>query len=148
MKQQIEIKRVYYYPIETVWSALTDKQALSDWLMETTDFELTIGHSFQLKTKPQGSFDGIINCKILSFEVPNSISYSWQSNGMRNPTQVTWVLKSISKNETILNLSHNGFEGVSGWLTQQMLNFGWKSLLSKKLLKHLQDEKRSMASIS
>lgn len=148
MKQQIEIKKVYKYPIEVVWSALTDKEALSDWLMETIDFELIVGHSFQLKTKPQGSFDGILNCKVLSFEIPNNISYSWQSNGMKNPTQVNWELKSTNENETLLKLSHNGFEGVSGWLTQQMLNFGWKSLLSKKLLNYLGDEKRSMASTS
>lgn len=148
MKQQIEIKRVYKYPIQAVWSALTEKEALSDWLMETTDFELKPGHSFQLKTKPQGNFDGILNCKIISFEVPYSISYDWQSNGMKNPTQVHWLLKSIGENETLLQLSHNGFEGINGWFTQQILNFGWKKLLSKKLKQYLHSEKRSMASAS
>jgi len=148
MKQQIEIKKVYSYPIQAVWSALTEKEAISDWLMETKDFELSLGHSFHLKTKPQGNFDGILKCKVLSFEAPNALSYSWQSNGMQNPTTVNWLLKPLNENETMLHLSHNGFEGVSGWLTRQMLNFGWKSLLSKKLLNYLQDEKRSMASAS
>ncbi len=148
MKPQIEIKRVYKYPIVAVWNALTDKEALSDWLMETTDFELKVGHSFKLKTKPQGKFDGILNCKIISFDAPNSISYLWQSNGMKNPTTVNWVLKAISESETHLHLSHNGFEGVSGWLTRQMLGIGWKKLLSNKLKNYLQDEKRSMASNS
>jgi len=148
MKRQIEIKRTYKFPIEAVWLALTTKEALTDWLMETTDFELSVGHAFQLKTKPQGNFDGILNCKILSFKAPNTISYSWQANGMKNPTQVKWLLKSIGENETMLTLCHNGFEGVNGWFTKQMLNFGWKRLLSKKLKTYLQDEKRSMASAS
>jgi len=148
MNPQIEIKKIYYHPIEVVWSALTEKEALSDWLMETNDFELIVGHSFQLKTKPQGNFDGILKCKVLSIDAPNSISYSWQSNGMKNPTKVSWSLKALDKEKTHLSLIHNGFEGVSGWLTRQMLNFGWKGLLSKKLKDYLQDETRSMASTS
>lgn len=148
MNQQIEIKKIYKYPIEAVWAALTDKKALSEWLMKTTDFELSVGHQFQLETKPQGNFDGIIKCKILFIKAPNTISYSWQSNGMLNPTKITWTLKRLNEDETMLHLSHNGFEGVSGWLTRQMLNFGWKGLLSKKLLNYLGDEKRPMASTS
>ena len=148
MKPQIEIKRIYKYPISKVWYALTDRESISDWLMETTDFELSIGHSFQLKTKPQGKFDGILNCKIISFDAPNSISYLWQSSGMKNPTTVNWKLKSLSENETHLHLSHNGFEGVSGWMTRQMLSIGWKKILSNKLKTYLKDEKRSLASNS
>lgn len=148
MRPQIEIKRTYKYPIHKVWAALTEKEAISEWLMETTGFELSEGHTFQLKTEPQGKFDGILNCKVLSFEAPHHLRYSWQSNGMTNPTHVRWTLKSINENETLLHLSHNGFEGVGGWLTRQMLNFGWKKILTNKLNNYLQNEKRSMASAS
>lgn len=136
-KPQIQIKRVYKHALEKIWTALTTKEALSEWLMETKDFELELGKKFQFKTKPQGGFDGIIHCEILAIEQPNMISYSWQSKDMKNPTIVIWHLKQLSKNETVVNLSHNGFEGFSGWVTKQILNFGWKKLLSKKLKKHL-----------
>lgn len=136
-KPQIQIKRVYKHSISKIWTALTTKEALSEWLMETTNFNTKLGQQFQFKTKPQGGFDGIIHCEILAIEPPNIISYSWQSNDMKSPTIVTWNLTQLSANETVVKLSHNGFEGVSGWITKQILNFGWKKILSKKLKNHL-----------
>ncbi len=136
-KPQIHIKRVYKHDINKLWTALTTKAALSNWLMQTTDFELREGQIFQFRAKPQGGWDGIVHCKVLSFSQPNSITYSWQANGMKKPTIVTWELKELAKNETLLTLSHAGFEGFGGWFTRQILNFGWKSMLRKKLTKHL-----------
>lgn len=136
-KPQIQIKRVYNYHIHKIWSALTDPSALAEWLMETNNFKLQVGQNFQFRDKPQGGWDGIVDCKILSIDQPNKLSYAWQANGMKNPTIVTWTLQSISDSETLLTLSHNGFEGFSGWVTQQILNFGWKGMLKKKLTKHL-----------
>ncbi len=136
-KPQIHIKRVYQHPIDRVWNALTTKEALSAWLMETQDFELKRGHQFQLKTKPQGSFDGIVNCEITDFSQPNMLSYTWTATAFVQPTTVTWELKSLSETETLLTLSHTGFKGWNGWLTRQILTFGWKSLLRKKLQNYL-----------
>jgi len=136
-KPQIQIKRVYKHPSKKVWNALTSPEALADWLMETIDFKLEEGTIFQFKDKPQGGWDGIVNCKILSLDQPNSITYSWQASGMKKPTIVNWQIKQIAPNETLLTLSHNGFEGVSGWFTKQILAFGWKSMMKKKLTKHL-----------
>lgn len=136
-KPQIQIKRVYKHPAEKVWTALTSPDALADWLMKTVDFKLEVGTTFQFEDKPQGGWDGIVHCKILSLDQPHSISYSWQASGMKNPTTVNWQIKEIAPNETLLTLSHNGFEGVSGWVTKQILNFGWKGMLKKKLTKHL-----------
>jgi len=136
-KPQIQIKRVYKHPTEKVWTALTSPDALAKWLMKTIDFKLVEGATFQFQDKPQGGWDGIVNCKILSLDQPNSITYSWHANGMKKPTIVNWQLQQISPHETLLTLSHNGFEGVSGWVTKQILNFGWKSMMKKKLTKYL-----------
>lgn len=136
-KPQIQIKRVYRHDIHKIWTALTTQEALSSWLMATTDFSLQIGQTFQFKDKPQGGWDGIVNCKILAVDQPNTITYSWQAKGMKNPTIVTWQLKSLSDSETLLILSHTGFEGFSGWVTKQVLRFGWKGLLRKKLAQYL-----------
>lgn len=136
-KPQIQIKRVYKHNINKLWKALTSPDALAEWLMKTTDFKLETGHTFQFKDKPQGGWDGIVNCKILSIEQPHSITYSWQASGMKNPTIVNWNLKQVAENETLLTLSHSGFEGFGGWFTKQVLYFGWKGILKKKLTKHL-----------
>lgn len=137
IKPQICIRRKYKYPISKVWSAITTKEALSAWLMETDNFDLEIGAKFILKTIPRGNFDGIIHCTVLGIREYNFISYSWLSNGMKVPTTVTWNLKELNNNETLLTLSHDGFVGFDGWITKTMLSFGWKRLLKKKLKKHL-----------
>jgi len=132
-KPQIQIKRVYSHSIDSVWKAITTKDALSEWLMPTMDFELSMGQSFQFKGKPQGNFDGIVNCEIIRIDEPNLIAYSWSAKGFKQPTIVTWELRSLAENKTSLTLSHSGFVGFNGWVTRQILNFGWKSLLGKKL---------------
>lgn len=144
-KPQIQIKRVYQYDIHTLWMALTSKEALSEWLMPTTNFELKEGHSFQFTAKPQGNFDGIVNCKIHSYSAPNTIVYSWSGGGMKTPTIVTWELKELTPTETSLTLSHSGFTGFSGWVTKQILNMGWKKILSKKLAFYLNMPQNKLA---
>lgn len=136
-KPQIQIKKVYPHSIERVWKAITTKDALSEWLMPTMDFELLQGCAFQFKTKPQGNFDGVVNCEIIRIDAPNLIAYSWSAKGFKQPTVVTWQLVSLSKNETSLTLSHNGFVGFNGWVTKQILNFGWRGILRKKLTSFL-----------
>jgi len=105
--------------------------------METDNFALELGTKFTLKTTPRGKFDGIIQCTILKIDAPHTISYSWLSNGMASPTTVTWKLKDLKDQETLLTLSHDGFTGINGWITKTMLSFGWKRLLKTKLEKHL-----------
>ena len=136
-KPQIQIKRIYKHNINKVWTALTTKEALAVWLMKSEDFELTIGKKFQFKDKPQGGWDGIVHCEILHFEQPNTLSYHWQANGMKNPTIVQWQLKQLGDHETLLTLSQSGFEGFGGWFAKQILTFGWKGMLRKKLTNHL-----------
>lgn len=136
-KPQILIKRIYQHDIEKIWTALTSKEALSSWLMETTDFELAEGQSFQFRTRPRRNFDGIVNCQVLEFEAPHFISFSWQANQMPQPTFVQWKLTAIGEGKTMFTLSHTGFKGFDGWITRQILSFGWKNLLKKNLSTHL-----------
>lgn len=137
MSKQIEIKRKLKYTSNQVWNALSSKEALSDWLMETTDFALIEGHQFQFHTKPRGGFDGIVHCRILEFKEYEHLKFTWKASNWPQPTTVIWRLNSIGENETMLTLSHNGFVGVNGWFTQKMLGFGWKNLLGKKLENYL-----------
>ena len=139
MKQQIKINRFYPYSIDKVWAALTDAQALSEWLMPTDNFELKPNHVFQFKTKPSVGFDGIVQCKILEVNAPNHIAYHWQGGNMKRPTTVIWNLKQI-EDGTVVSLEHFGFEGLGGMMVQQILNFGWKKILKKKLPIYLEGQ--------
>ncbi|MBX2817965.1 MAG: SRPBCC domain-containing protein [Saprospiraceae bacterium] len=136
---KINTSRYYAHPVDKVWDALTNPQALATWLMPN-DFQLEKGHQFTFNTKPQGNFDGIVHCRILEFEIPHSLSYAWRGGKMKTDTIVRWTLRE-QQGGTKLELEHSGFEGINGWFIKQLLGFGWKrTLLAKKLSAYL-DEK-------
>jgi len=43
MKRDLRFEAVYDHPIERVWRAITDSQAIAQWLMKN-DFEPRVGH--------------------------------------------------------------------------------------------------------
>lgn len=135
-KPQIKLERVYQYPIEHVWQALTDRRALATWLMEN-DFEPEVGRKFQFRTKPQPGFSGIVNCEVLAVEAPRQLVYTWAGGPLKKPTTVSWTLQPLSGEQTLLRLEHNGFEGVGGTIVKLILGAGWRGLLKKALLKAL-----------
>ena len=72
MAKSIKVDREYDAPVEAVWAALTDKAALSEWLMPC-NFEPILGFEFEFRTKPSPGFDGIVSCKVL--EIIDQESY-------------------------------------------------------------------------
>lgn len=135
-KPQIKLERIYQYPIERVWQALTDRRALATWLMEN-DFEPEVGRKFQFRTKPQPGFSGIVNCEVLVVEAPRHLVYTWYGGPLKKPTTVSWRLQELAPDQTLLRLEHNGFEGVGGTIVRLILGAGWRGLLKKNLEKAL-----------
>ena len=136
MAKEITIERFYPYPIESVWTAIATSEALSEWLMPN-DFQLKIGHDFTFKTKPQPGFDGIVKCRIIDFEAPTRLSYTWQGGPLKKPTTVSFKLASTTDG-TILYFRHSGFEGfINQYIVRFILGRGWKDLLFKKIKMYL-----------
>lgn len=136
MTKEINIVRFYPYAIETVWNAIATSEALSAWLMPN-DFRLEIGHEFTFNTKPQPGFDGVVKCKVIDFEVPNRLSFTWQGGPLKKPTTVTFELKSAT-NGTVLHFKHSGFEGfINQYIVRFILGSGWKKLLFQKITSFL-----------
>ncbi|MEM6805924.1 MAG: SRPBCC domain-containing protein [Bacteroidota bacterium] len=132
MTRSISLTTSYSHPISKVWKALTDKNALSKWLMPT-DFEPVVGHKFQFKTKPQGNFDGIVNCEVLEIIEYKKLSFSW-SAGASLQTVVSFVLTDLGE-ETRLDFEHKGFEGfLNRLIARNILAAGWKRKILVKLL--------------
>lgn len=136
MAKEITIERLYPYPIETVWKAISSSEALAGWLMPN-DFKLEKQHEFTFRTKPQPGFDGIVRCKVIDFEVPKKLQFSWQGGPLKKPTIVTFELKS-TQNGTRLHFKHTGFEGfINQYIVRLILGSGWKNLLTTKIEKYL-----------
>lgn len=128
MKRDVILERIYPYPIERVWRALTDPQALGDWLMKCPDFVPEVGHKFRFTAKPQPGWRGWVDCEVLAVEPPRRLSYSWDGSAELKPTTVTWTLAPVAGG-TRLRLEHTGFEGVRAVLVSFILGAGWKKML-------------------
>jgi uncharacterized protein YndB with AHSA1/START domain len=131
MKRDLIFNEVYPYPIERVWRALTDSEAIADWLMPN-DFEPKIGHKFQFHTKPAPGFDGTVNCEVIEVTPPTRLAFSWKGGGI--DTVATFTLTSVPEG-THLRLEHTGFSGLKGMMVGSILGKGWKKILGVALPK-------------
>ena len=138
MKNKIKLTFEYDFPISIVWKAITDKKAVSEWLMPC-NIEPIIGHKFQFKTESNLFFDGIVNCEVLEVIENELFSYSWNGGSLKN-TIVVFKLEEIN-NKTILHFEHKGFDGLFNKIVvQKILSNGWKSkILTQYLLNYLKD---------
>lgn len=137
MGKEVNIVKFYPYPIEQVWQAISTSEALAEWLMPN-DFKLQVGHEFAFRTKPQPGFDGLVKCKVIRFEVPTRLEYTWQGGPMKKPTLVCYELQEM-QNGTKLTFRHSGFEGfINRYIVRFILGRGWKDLLNNKIIKFLE----------
>lgn len=139
MSKSIKFTKTYNHPVELVWKALTDKEAMSQWLMPC-DFEPIVGHKFQFTTKPYPGFDGITSCEVLKLEENKLLSFSWSGGSLENSI-VTFKLDQ-KDGKTILDFEHSGFEGfVNSVIVRRILSNGWKKkILAVNLPQYLSNE--------
>lgn len=119
----------YPHPIEKVWAALTDRDALSEWLMPT-DFEPEVGHEFQFRTDPGPGFDGVVRCEVLEMVEPRWMRWSWKGGPL--DTIVTFELTPTGES-TRLTFRQEGFEGLSGLAVSWILRGGFGQMYERAL---------------
>ncbi|HEY4868324.1 MAG TPA: SRPBCC domain-containing protein [Candidatus Dormibacteraeota bacterium] len=121
---------VYPHPIEAVWKAITDADAISQWLMVTDGFKPQVGAKFTL-SQP-GADWGNVEGEVLEVDEPNRIRYTW-TNGPGFNTTVTLSLESTTGG-TRLRLEHAGFDRVEGKdQFRPGAEWGWKQFLGENL---------------
>jgi uncharacterized protein YndB with AHSA1/START domain len=121
-------------PVDKVWRALTDADALRVWLMDN-DFEPRVGRRFILRGRqvPAGS-RGWHECEALEFEPQERMVWSWIINEGDVPTRVEFRLEQIESG-TRLTLSHTGEVDP---IIKSRLTEGWPGKLRdlRELLGH------------
>ncbi|MEL6556594.1 MAG: SRPBCC domain-containing protein [Bacteroidota bacterium] len=132
MKDSIKMKVTYDHSLESVWEALTDAEAMSEWLMPC-DIKPIVGHQFQFRTKPYPGFDGIVNCEVLEVIEKELLSFSWNGGSLKE-TKVSFRLEK-NGDGTTLQFEHSGFQGFFNKLVvKKILSNGWKTKILVKLL--------------
>jgi len=128
----IVLEQTYPYAIEHVWTALTEPDALAEWLMPG-EFKAVVGHKVTFRCDPQPEFDGTVEVEVLEVDRPRRLSYSWKTSNMNKPTTVTFILAPTRDGGTRLRLEHAGFEGDSGRTMLPLFKGGWGHKLSVQL---------------
>ena len=106
MNLDLVFEELLPHPIEAVWSALTDRAAISDWLMETAEFEPLVGSRFRLKTERLAP-DGWVDADVTELDPPRRMAWAWSVKDGNLPTTVTFEL--VPESEGIrLKLTHVG----------------------------------------
>lgn len=103
--RSVVVEKVFAYPPEKVWRALTEGDLIAQWLMEN-DFQPVVGHHFQLRMPPMPQWNGVIDCQVLTAEPHERLSYSWGSFGLE--TVVAWTL-TPTPGGTLVRVEQSGF---------------------------------------
>lgn len=111
MSQEIVLETFYPYPPERVWQALTDRRALSVWMMNN-DFEACLGHRFRFQSCPLPGLEVTIYCEVLEVEAPKRLVYSWKEHLLDTASRVTWTLFPV-EGGTQIRLQHRSTGSAS-----------------------------------
>jgi len=103
LEQHIKLKKFYHHPIETVWTAISDAEAISKWFIEA-EFQAEVGFNYTFRHEST-----TVTGEVLAVEPPTLLIYTWQVGDMAVRTTVRWQL-SGQRRGTLLELEHWGFE--------------------------------------
>lgn len=134
----IVLEVTYPHPIERVWRALTDSDALAAWLMPN-DFAPRVGHRFTFRTEPGQAWSGIVQCEVITLEPPQRLAFTWQGGTL--PTTLVTFSLTPDEGRTLLRLEHSGFAagGRPALTVRDILASGWGSKILQQRLPALLD---------
>ena len=142
MQKVLRKKRIFYgIAIETLWQAITDREQLEDWFMEN-NFEGRENAAFEFLDNPGEKWKGIFYGEIISYQPTINMAYSWSHKKLKHTTYVWWKLESQGVN-TLLEIEHSGFKGLSDYLTSFSYSRFWNYKL-KKLLSYVTKERNKV----
>lgn len=130
MSDSVRREMVLPHPPEAVWRALTEREAMAEWLFPS-DFEPRVGHRFTLRSpsNPEQGFDGQIRCEVLECEPPSRLVYSWVAYGV--DTRVSFRLEPEGDG-TRLRFEQSGFDFSQPWGKRARggAEHAWKRMLA------------------
>lgn len=141
-KEPVVIERIFNAPAEDVWKVITDKDELSRWQFNVSEFKPEVGFEFQFRAGVEGrSYLHI--CKITEVIPEKRLVYSWQFDGYEGISQVSFDLfKDGSKTKMLL--IHSGIEKFSPPnpdFSIKNFNEGWTDILDT----HIRESLKTMS---
>ena len=137
MKPQIKIQKIYPYPIEKVWYAISKTDELKRWMSDSIDnFTLQAQQEFTITISQWNVYNSIATCQIINIDAPLRLAYTCQLQNSSVDTFITWHLKDVAEG-TALTFEQNGFKGWKGNMERLIMKRFWTKAIRKKLMLHL-----------
>lgn len=140
--EPVVVTEVYNAPIDKVWAALTDKDAMKNWYFDIPNFLLRKGAVFDF-FEPGDNKKYYHRCQILDFELNKFLHYTWtHPNHSKGSSDLLWTLEDLGAT-TKLSIQHKGLENLAdAGKDFQKSNYeeGWKTILGKSLKKYLEEK--------
>ena len=134
------IERTYHAPVEKVWKAITNKDAMKQWYFDLPEFRPEVGFEFRFEGGPDDR-RYLHLCKVTEVIEGKKLTYSWRYDGYEGNSFVTWELFPEGNN-TRLKLTHAGLETFpAGNPDFDRKNFvaGWTEIVGESLKKFVED---------
>ncbi len=144
MSKTLVIERVFDAPIADVWRALTVKELMKEWYIDTEEFQPQVGFKFQF---PGGSgseppYNHL--CEVLEVVHEQKLSYDWRYEGYEGRSVLTFELFAEEAG-TKLKLTHTGldtFPDDNPDLTITNFEMGWNQLMHTSLKDFLEQNQK------
>ena len=133
------IERTYNAPIEKVWDAITNKEAMKQWYFDLKEFRPEVGFEFQFEGGPDDK-TYLHLCKVTEVVSGKKLTYSWRYDGYEGNSFVTWELFPEGK-KTRVKLTHAGLEtfpASNADLDKKNFVAGWNDIIGESLRKFLE----------
>ena len=104
----IVLERMINTPIEKVWSAITEKSKISQWLFPVDDFKPEVGFEFRF-VGGKNDISYLHICRVAEVVAKKKLTFSWRYEGFRGNSFVTFELLPIGE-QTHLKITHQGLE--------------------------------------
>lgn len=140
--QPVIVEQTYEAPIQSVWKALTEKDAMQKWYFDFQEFRAEVGFEFRFWGGPAEDRQYLHLCQISEVVPYKKISYSWRYDGYQGDTLVSFELFEAD-NKTTLKLSHEVLEAFPEEVTDfNRSNFeeGWNWIIRKSLKEYLENK--------
>ena len=124
--RSVVVEKFFAHPPEKLWRALTEPALLAEWLLQN-NFLPEIGREFQFRNEPVGSWDGIIDCRVLALDRPHRLVYSWRAFGHESTVEFTLA---PAEGGTDLRMEHSGFRADQD-AAYKGAQYGWQGFISK-----------------
>ena len=99
----------YAHPIDLVWKAITDREAVSEWLMPTSDFRAEVGAKFKFTQPATDRWSGVVEGEVLEVAPPHRLVYSWNGGF---PSTATFALTETADGGTRVRFEMAGFDAA------------------------------------